>query len=238
MALPKIFKERNKMKICKICGKTVSANHVKICRICYLAKSKFEIVHCVDCGEELNIKACYRGDKRCKSCARIEQYRLHPETNPQFGKTGELSSTWKGGEEVRKRFCIDCNKELNRMAYQEGNKRCKHCARIEQYKNPENHPNWLGGLSRLPYTIEFNASLKESIRDRDNHKCQNCGKTEEQEIKDYNKVLAIHHIDYDKENCQDTNLISLCCECNTKANKNRDYWFAFFTEIINSILVS
>jgi len=201
--------------------------------------NKFKIkYHCKDCGKQIHwCTALYRGG-RCKSCARVYQYATKPETNHFFGLKGKLNPSWKGGEEVRKRFCIDCNKELNRMAYQEGNKRCKHCARIAQYKNPENHPNWLGGLSRLPYTVEFNASLKESIRDRDGHKCQNCGKTEEQEIKDYNKALAIHHIDYNKENCQNTNLISLCCECNTKANKNRDYWFAFFTEIINSILVS
>jgi len=194
--------------------------------------------YCKDCGKKIHwCTALYRGG-RCKHCARIEQYRLHPETNAQLGRTGKLNPKWNGGIEKRKRFCIDCHKELNMSACYDGDKRCKHCARIAQYKNPENHPNWLGGLSRLPYTVEFNASLKESIRDRDGHKCQNCGKTEEQEIKDYNKALAIHHIDYNKENCQNTNLISLCCECNTKANKNRDYWFAFFTEIINSILVS
>jgi hypothetical protein len=194
--------------------------------------------YCKDCGKLIHwCTSLYRGG-RCKSCARIEQYHLHPETNPQFGKSGKLSPTWKGGEEVRKRFCIDCNKELNRMAYNEGNKRCKSCARKHEYKDPSNHPNWLGGLSRLPYTIEFNASLKESIRIRDGHKCQKCGKTEKQELKDFNKCLAIHHIDYNKENCSPENLISLCCECNTKSNKNRDFWFAYFTEVVNALLVS
>jgi hypothetical protein len=227
-----------KLPVCKKCGIKVSAKHVKICRKCYIAKSIHETIYCKDCGEELHTLACYRGDKRCRHCARVEQYRLHPETNPMFGKCGKDHPTFKGGFEIRKRLCIDCKTELNMSACYDGNERCKSCARKHEYKNPENHPNWLGGLSRLPYTVEFNASLKESIRDRDNHKCQHCGKTEEQEIKDFNKVLAIHHIDYNKENCLDTNLISLCCECNTKANKNRDYWFAYFTAIINSILVS
>ena len=200
-------------------------------------KSKLKY-YCKDCGKKIHwCTALYRGG-RCKHCARIEQYRLHPETNPQMGKVGELNHKWNGGFEKRKRLCKDCKTELNKSACYDGNERCKSCARKHEYKDPSNHPNWLGGLSRLPYTIEFNAFLKESIRDRDEHKCQSCFKTEEQEIKDYNKVLAIHHIDYNKENCLDTNLISLCCECNTKANKNRDYWFAYFTEVISGLLVS
>jgi len=194
--------------------------------------------YCKTCGRKIYWDSALYGTGLCRSCGRKEQYRLHPETNPQFGKKGELSPVWTGGKESRKRFCTDCHKELNMSACYDGDKRCKSCAHKELYKDPSNHPNWLGGLSRLPYTIEFTASLKESIRDRDGHKCQYCGKTEEQEIKDYNKALAIHHIDYDKENCLDTNLISLCCECNTKANKNRDYWFAYFSEVVNGLLVT
>jgi len=223
---------------CNKCSKKVSAKHVKICRECFLSKSKHKTINCCDCGKELHKLACYRGDKRCRSCARKEQYRLHPETNPQFGLKGKLSPVWNGGFKVRKRLCIDCQTELNMSACYEGNKRCKSCAHKELYKNPENHPQWLGGLSRLPYTIEFNASLKESIRIRDNHKCQCCYKTEEQELKELNKVLSIHHIDYNKQNCEDINLISLCSSCNTKVNKNRDYWFSYFTELIFTILVS
>jgi hypothetical protein len=200
-------------------------------------KSKLKY-YCKDCGKPIHFyTALYRG-YRCRSCARIEQYRLHPESNPQFGKKGELSPVWLGGKEIRKRICIDCKIELNMSACYEGNKRCKSCARKAEYKNPENHPNWLGGLSRLPYTIEFNASLKESIRDRDEHKCQKCLKSEKLEIEEFNKCLSIHHIDYNKENCEPDNLISLCCKCNTEVNKNGDYWFAYFTEIISSLLVS
>lgn len=232
---PKFFKE-NIMKKCKKCGKQVSANHVKICRECFLAKSKYEEIHCIDCGKKLNDFACYRGDKRCHSCARSYFIKLHPEK--VFSPKGELNGKWKGGKEIRKRICKDCGKELNHTACYDGNERCKSCAHKELYKNPKNHPNWLGGISFEPYSIEFTKSLKESIRDRDNHICQYCGKTEKQELKDLNKVLSVHHIDYNKENCLDTNLITLCAKCNTAVNKNRDYYFAFFTEIINSVLVS
>ena len=199
-------------------------------------KSKLKY-YCKDCDKKIHFHtALYRGG-RCRSCGRKEQYRLHPETNPMLKLTGKLNPNFKHGETLKKHYCKDCKTvEINYDTFANGEGRCKHCARIEQYKDPSNHPAWLGGLSRLPYTIEFNASLKEAIRDRDGHICQYCGKTERQEIKDYNKALAIHHIDYNKENCNDTNLISLCCECNTKANKNRDFWFAYFTEVMLSCL--
>jgi 5-methylcytosine-specific restriction endonuclease McrA len=206
------------MKKCK-CGKELSAKHVKICRECYLAKSKRENVFC-ECGKPIDRRATH-----CRDCFQ------KGELNHQFGKVGELNSRWIGGIEARRIFCI-CGKELNATAYYEGNTRCKSCARKEQYKNPENHPQWLGGLSRLPYTIEFNKQLKDLIRDRDNHECQKCNKHEEQEVKDLNKVLSIHHIDYNKQNCLPENLISLCSKCNTEVNADRDYWFAYFTELL------
>jgi 5-methylcytosine-specific restriction endonuclease McrA len=40
--------------------------------------------------------------------------------------------------------------------------------------------------------------------------------------------LTAHHIDYDKKNCDQQNLITLCSACNSKANFNRPYWQDFY----------
>ena len=40
----------------------------------------------------------------------------------------------------------------------------------------------------------------------------------------------VHHIDYDKNNNQESNLITLCHKCNLKINKNRVYWSNYFQE--------
>lgn len=177
---------------------------------------------CPDCGKKI-----WSESIRCKSCARKEQYKLHPETHPQLGKSGDLSPAFKGGW---KHFCIDCGVKVDFEAI-----RCKHHARIEQYKNPSNHPQWLGGISFEPYTIEFNDSLKEIIRSRDNHICQNCGMTEEEHLIVIGKVLTIHHIDYNKENCNHNNLITLCGSCNTRANYNREYWTEFYQQKVSIV---
>ena len=89
------------------------------------------------------------------------------------------------------------------------------------------HPAYVHGESHLPYPIEFNGELKESIRERDNRICQLCDKTEEQN----GRKLDIHHIDYIKENNSEYNLISLCKSCHMKTNcgkEKREYWKQLF----------
>lgn len=91
----------------------------------------------------------------------------------------------------------------------------------------ENHPNWKGGKRYEPYCYKFNERLKERIRDRDNRTCQLCS------VKENGVKLSVHHIHYDKENC-DPDLISLCKGCNSKVNSNRDYYEKTFIGLLIS----
>ena len=43
-----------------------------------------------------------------------------------------------------------------------------------------------------------------------------------------NKKLAIHHMDYDKKNNNEYNLIPLCNKCHSQTNFNRGYWIQYF----------
>lgn len=86
-----------------------------------------------------------------------------------------------------------------------------------------NHWNWQGGISFEPYSIDWSESLKGSIRQRDNYTCRLCGKLQ--------KNHHVHHIDYDKKNCNYGNLISLCNSCHIRTNFNRKYWIELFSKI-------
>jgi len=81
---------------------------------------------------------------------------------------------------------------------------------------------WLGGLSFGEYSCKFTLALKRKIRKRDKNICQLCDKRK------YGEELAVHHIDYNKKNCDEVNLISLHRRCNTKVNANRGYWMRYF----------
>ncbi len=107
----------------------------------------------------------------------------------------------------------------------------------EHWRNPkyraklsgENHVFWLGGKSFEPYTKEFNEQMKYLIRMKDGFTCQLCGIPESETTTN----LPIHHIDYNKKNSMPSNLISLCNICNPKVNRNRDYWTAYFRDLLN-----
>ena len=81
------------------------------------------------------------------------------------------------------------------------------------------------------YPAEFYA-IREYIRERDNHVCQVCGVLED----DYYRALDVHHIDYDKKNCKEINLVSLCEGCHAKTNpKNkRKFWMEYFSQKVRN----
>lgn len=88
------------------------------------------------------------------------------------------------------------------------------------------HPNWQGGISKLPYSFDWTETLKKSIRQRDHYTCQLCGRIQRR----FEKNFDVHHIDYNKMNCDPKNLITLCRSCNSKveAKNQRNSWIEFF----------
>jgi len=197
--------------------------------------------YCIDCKKEI---CC--GSVRCKSCA--NKFYRYERIKNRRKQDGTNNPNYKGGLP----HCIDCKKELSTYKC----KRCCSCETKRKYKlglinnkginhpnygkkRPEfskqilgdNNPNWQGGISFEPYSSEFNSELKEQIRKRDNYICQKCGKKQDSFI-GFFKRLTIHHIDYDKDNNKENNLISLCNRCNSEVNAIRGYWKKFFTAIL------
>jgi len=84
----------------------------------------------------------------------------------------------------------------------------------------EKGSNWKGGITFIEYPPTFNQQLKDKMRVRDNFKCRVCGIPE----LECGKRLNIHHIDYDKKNNSEDNLISLCNKCHGKTIIDREYW--------------
>lgn len=94
----------------------------------------------------------------------------------------------------------------------------------------KNNHQWIDGNSRNGYPKEFNEALKFKIRTRDNFTCQVCARTEMEELAELGFVLCVNHIDFDKNNCTERNLNTLCRRCNIKINRNREYWTTYFIE--------
>jgi hypothetical protein len=97
--------------------------------------------------------------------------------------------------------------------------------RLNMAKKGDKNYFWQGGKFKDSYPEEFNNYLKELIRERDGV-CQLCMGLDE------NKELAVHHIDYDKENNSLNNLISLCNSCHAKTHTNRIFWINKLTYLM------
>jgi len=105
-------------------------------------------------------------------------------------------------------------------------KRCGVCKMFRG--NSNQHGCWKGGISCEPYCFEWSSKeFKDFIKERDGNICLNpdCWGT--------SKRLTIHHIDYDKKNCNPQNLITLCNSCNVRANKDREWHKVWYKAIIN-----
>ena len=94
----------------------------------------------------------------------------------------------------------------------------------------EKHPNWLGGISNGEYGLDFNNELKYKIKEAHNLTCQLC--------KIVTEELDIHHIDYNKTNNAENNLIPLCKTCHGKTNFGRENWQKILTEIKKSSILN
>lgn len=92
----------------------------------------------------------------------------------------------------------------------------------------EDNPNWKGGISTEPYCQIWNNELKDYIKYRDDYICQNpyCFRG--------GSVLCVHHVDFNKKNCEPSNLISVCKSCNAFANYDRDWHTAWYQAFLTN----
>ncbi len=149
----------------------------------------------------------------------------------RINKTGKNNPAWKGG--LIKVICDQCGKEFEKRRYAVRNDKKNFCNHKCQggwtsiNQSGKGNPRWLGGLSYGGYCpIWTDKEFKEYIFERDNYKCQNpdCRKN--------SNILCRHHIDFNKKNCEPSNIILLCNSCNGRANADRDWHTAYYNAIM------
>ena len=154
--------------------------------------------------------------------AQKKKYTKFPELKKQIAE--KLKGNTHGFQKGQKRL-------ESAYSFPKGNKVRLGIKHTKETKNKigrkkEKHWNWKGGKSFEPYSLDWTETLRRSIRERDNYICQLCDKQQGDIAHD------IHHIDYDKQNCNPSNLITLCHSCNAKVNYKREYWTNFFQQKI------
>jgi len=208
-------------KTCPVCTKEYNTSHSKgkYCSIqCFSKRNKNNISLCVVCKKTLITYPNWikrGGGKYCSVKCRGIDKRNRVNRNCQIcGKifTVKSSSIVHSGAKYCSHACMNKGQRGKEKPSIQGEKHC----------------NWKNGASRQLYPLKFNDELKDNIRKRDGYNCQLCNLQDEEHILIYGYSLMVHHIDYIKDNCEDSNLISLCNQCHGRTNYNRAYWTEFF----------
>ena len=216
--------------------------------------------HCVICGKSFEVtKGKAKATKACsKKCASIlmgrtqnKQVTLICKVCGSFFKvplcraetattcSDECAISVRAKSRERKVTCVckNCGKEFESPQSVAG--RRIYCSIICKFSDEDaqqersarvsgiNNPMWKGGISCEPYCATWNdKEFKEYILERDNYSCQNpdCWGTS-------NRIVR-HHIDYDKKNCNPSNIITVCNSCNARANKNRGWNTGYYNNVL------
>ena len=194
---------------CELCGKKLNRapKHLKRVNAIYcsrecrgLAQQKFTTFKCEACGSDFvrRNKDAIKGRLFCSfKCSGLGR-RTRKTLNCGWCKK-QIEVVPANIRKVN--FCsVPCKNEFHRKAMaREGN------------------PRWEGGIAKEDYPIEWCSALKKRIRMRDKFTCVKCGR----------KGLDVHHIDKDKTNNKEENLITLCHKCHmefhSKGRKHAKY---------------
>lgn len=158
---------------------------------------------CLECEKDFSH---YGYSKYCsKKCSSGAASRL---------RLGENNPAWIGGH---RGVCAKCGKDFlyKRNGLRKGAVKvfcslaCVRSVDTRKFKRFE----------RVNYPREFRL-IKPRIRARDSNACIMCGE---------NNRLEVHHINYNKRDCSDHNLVTLCKRCHTMTHHQRGFWETLFT---------
>ena len=154
-------------------------------------------------------KALVTEESRKKNSEAQKDKKLSEETKLKIGKASKGHTL---DEVARKKI------SLANLGKPKSPEHRKKLSELAKKRTGEKASNWKGGKSFEPYSREWKNTLKRAIRERDNYTCRICGTLKNP------REFDVHHIDYDKKNCNPSNLITLCIGCHRKTNGNRESW--------------
>lgn len=174
----------------------------------------------------------FRHGSECPDCANEKVGNKHRtpigKIRESFEKNGYtlLTKAYKNSSQKLEFICPMGHEHSITWSHWGQGVRCIYCFQENNFGS--NNSNWRNGLSTSPYCQvwrddEYKGYLKERDRDKScwNPQCSGKGTKE-----------VFHHINYIKDDCNPMNVIKICNSCNSIANWNRDWWQAFYTEVM------
>lgn len=186
----------------------------------------------------------WKGIKRSKSCINCKKEFIVKNTtrlNQKFCSMKCRNLILKGTRHSLYQNIIDkcayCKKEFRITKCKLGKRNfCdRECANLghSKYIRGKNNGRYMHGDGDGPYPSNWNKRFKSAIRERDGNICRICNMTEQE----HGKLLCVHHIDYNKENLDPFNLITVCRFCHGKmhgGSSQRKIWKEKLSKMLES----
>lgn len=215
-------------------GRLLTLGHIR-------DKNKVTLWYCkCDCGNETLVRRwdLLNGTVKSCGCWKADQNRASRKdlTGMRFGRLVVL----KYSRQLNKKTLWICKCDCGTVREFRGDLLGKPtiscgCYRSERtilLNSGEGNPNWRGGHRKRDYPTSWNENLRERIRNRDNRKCQfpECSETDIGSV----KKLDVHHIDGNKKNCDEFNLISMCGRHHSVVENNSpSSWIGYFRNLVS-----
>lgn len=164
------------------------------------------------------------------AAAGLETYDPRPsgDDHPQWNGV-EVECEWCGESKLMSRY--RAKGSTHHFCRSEDGSTHSECRRqwMSANRSGEGHPQWDPDSMRNEYSYGpgWNERKRERVRERDDRRCQNCGRTEEEHLEIYGTKHHVHHIqkarsfdDPQRRNRME-NLITLCTadECHNRWEK-------------------
>lgn len=216
-------------------GRKKHTRYTHYCKYCdkeFLAKISDERMYCSrSCQSKAIKKIDSRFVSQCVICKKEfrhygERILCSRECTSKYmsnNRVGENNPYYKHRKNKFK--CRNCNKQFcyNRagMHVDQVRKFCSSSCFSSFYRGKGKD----GGELKYnnPYPKEFKSARKQT-KSRDNFSCVLCG---------VGNKIHVHHIDYDKQNNDLSNLVALCMRCHMMTNFNRSFWENTLTAIMS-----
>lgn len=246
------YKRSKNMHKCVHCGSEFyrPQGHAKRAKVGLFCSRK-----CFDVWEHGKNNPAYTGgniERTCEACGKV--FLVKPGYLKKPGAMGRFCSCKCKAQLVRGEnhpvfvidrvtiTCVICGQSKEfAPSHARGRKYCsKACqGKAKRVENSgEKNGRYVHGNADLPYPMGFTARLKNQIRDRHNGECALCGTDQSA---NGNRAMDVHHIDYDKGNLDQWNLIPLCRICHGKMHgtpAQRIQWSTKLSKLLDGFRIS
>lgn len=231
----------NQIDVLDIVGKTYNA--LSVCGYSHALprpkgnRKHFYSCKCV-CGNSTVAERWRIVSGNTKSCGCINSIRKDL-TGKRFGKLLLIKKLKekRGKSRATRYLCLcDCGrqKEISINPLSTGRVKSCGCWNIEYHSQFTGDKNvWWRGGGKSDYPPQWNFQLRESVRNRDGRMCQfpDCAYDDTKN----SRRLNVHHINGNKHNCRENNLISLCSKHHAFIEKtNPSAWENWFYQVTSS----